>query len=180
MNKERWHSLVEEHHLSSCDVCKKNQDIQWMKSRNVNGATEIQFLCGECYNQSAGLSTQGSSEKLEGTEPIILSKRPSWMTEFMKESEEVESLGTIGTDTIRGETSYPEAREQLVIEEKNEILEVGEPESKRQVAQWNATFIQEALFGEDPTGWLKKQGAYEPEKLNETISTLLILLENQE
>ncbi len=47
--------------------------------------------------------------------------------------------------------------------------------SSGQGSNWSAGFIQEALFGEDPVKWLEKKGAFEPDRVDETVEILISL-----
>ncbi|RMG28156.1 MAG: hypothetical protein D6732_19090 [Methanobacteriota archaeon] len=46
-------------------------------------------------------------------------------------------------------------------------------------SNWSASFIQEALFGQDPVAWLEKQGAFAPERIGETVEILMNLAASQ-
>lgn len=46
-------------------------------------------------------------------------------------------------------------------------------------SNWSAAFIQEALFGQDAVAWLESQGAFESNRIGETVEILMNLAASQ-
>jgi hypothetical protein len=107
-------------------------------------------------------------EKEELPEP----SRPAWVEEIIKEQKEAGSIETIGTisHTTSQDTEFSAAPESFTAEE--ELVFEEDEISGRQVAGWAPKFIQEALFGPNPEGWLADQRAFEPDNIELTIKTL--------
>lgn len=151
-----------------CDRC-NDEPPTWMVSRvDENNQTIVSFLCELCYEVSAsGLSAVTTEIENENESE----ERPTWMEDFIKE--QPDSLQTIGTEI---DATYADAPEEFTVEAERYT---NEGRKGIRVAKWATAFIQEALFGPNPKGWLEKQNAYTIENIDQTVHTLTSFTKNQ-
>jgi hypothetical protein len=102
------------------------------------------------------------------------------MEEFIEAQQESGAIESIGeTEEIAQDAPDFSEPEKEFETENLEIEEEEVPEETAPLAHWSASFIQEALFGPNPEEWLENQGAFAPEALALTVTTLSSFASNQ-
>lgn len=167
-----------------CEICQRKTPI-WLESKFENDMPIVRFTCEECHEKESeqkkfnedAFYTRPSSENEELPETT----RPAWMNEFIDGQKQSGAIDTIGDITeIEPEIAeFSEPEEQYQAESDQEYVSDIDEEEVIPQAHWSAGFIQEALFGPNPEEWLEKQGGYNSEALQLTISTLTAFSNNQ-
>ncbi len=177
MSDEFWRPLDTSMEFRFCEICGAEEEVNFLQSKEQDGIVLIRFVCRDCHTNRRVVVD--AVRQIGDTEEIDSGVREAWLDEFIKEQKESGSIQSIGEVAVHTEDlSYTEAPEQ---EEVPEYFadEVEEDITLMATAPWSAGFVQEALFGSDPEGWLKNQNAFNSDNLDVTIQTLIALSHNQ-
>jgi hypothetical protein len=161
--------------INLCEVCQRKSP-NWLEAKFDAEIPVVRFTCDNCHEEAissaGGLSEDFFARELGDQEELPEPARPAWVEEIIKEQKEAGSIETIGSVSANQsqDTRFSAAPESFTTEETPVYEE--DDLAHRQVAGWAPKFIQEALFGPNPEGWLTDQGALEPDNIELTIKTL--------
>lgn len=156
-----------------CEVCSRRSP-QWLEIEYQDNVPIVRFACNECHQEYLNRDQNtrlNIARQITDNEEITETVRPGWVDEFIKDQSDTGVISTIDEPTSLGESSvtYAEAPESF---QEAEIANDEPVEDQVQIAGWAAKFMQEALFGPNPEGWLESTGAYEDDNMKLTILTL--------
>ncbi|MHA2169349.1 MAG: hypothetical protein ACXAB7_05590 [Candidatus Kariarchaeaceae archaeon] len=167
-----------------CEVCQQRTPTWAETNYETDTTVIIRFTCDECHERELDPTRQNEEAYYTRTasedESPAEVTRPAWMEEFIEAQQESGAIESIGeTEEIAQDAPDFSEPEKEFETENLEIEEEEVPEETAPLAHWSASFIQEALFGPNPEEWLENQGAFAPEALALTVTTLSSFASNQ-
>jgi len=160
-----------------CEVCQRRSPT-WLEINIEDQIPVIRFSCDDCHQNYINRQPVKSemTRQISDDEEKEDNVRPGWVDDFIKESsatieavDAAEKTNSEDEGQVESQMEFSEAPSSF--QEPSYQSEVQQPKSRR-LANWAPKFIEQALFGSDPEGWLVSEGGYNDENIGLTIETL--------